>query len=75
MVCGMAYATAWAETFTIESFPYYTFRDRDAMYSIGSVLYALYFVVSFPAYHRCVAMALKIQLTCFVKADAPWLCN
>jgi cycloeucalenol cycloisomerase len=43
---------AFAETKTIESFPYYTFTDRARMYQIGLTFYALYFIVSFPMFYR-----------------------
>lgn len=33
-------------------FPYYTFVDRDRMYSVGSLFYAIYFFVSFPMFYR-----------------------
>lgn len=43
---------SFAETKTIESFPYYSFADRDRMYQIGITFYALYFIVSFPMFFR-----------------------
>ncbi|KAK9839005.1 hypothetical protein WJX74_007726 [Apatococcus lobatus] len=46
----MAYTTAIMETLTIAHFPYYTFRDRQQMYTIGSLFYAIYFWFSFPMY-------------------------
>jgi hypothetical protein len=33
-------------------FPYYEFIDRDVMYKLGSLFYAIYFVVSFPMFSR-----------------------
>ena len=33
-------------------FPYYTFVDRDRMYTVGSLFYAIYFFVSFPMFYR-----------------------
>eukprot|EP00249_Psilotum_nudum_P016133 c25671_g1_i8 orf=819-1652(+) len=33
-------------------FPYYDFVDRDAMYKVGSLFYALYFIVSYPMFFR-----------------------
>ena len=32
----MAYCTAFLETFSISAFPYYTFDDRQQMYTVGS---------------------------------------
>ncbi|KXZ42322.1 hypothetical protein GPECTOR_162g137 [Gonium pectorale] len=52
VVFTLAYATAYAETLTIAHFPYYTFVDRDRMYSVGSLFYAIYFFVSFPMFYR-----------------------
>eukprot|EP00879_Flechtneria_rotunda_P029988 GHRR01032466.1.p1 GENE.GHRR01032466.1~~GHRR01032466.1.p1 ORF type:complete len:180 (+),score=33.21 GHRR01032466.1:886-1425(+) len=48
----LSYATAYMETLTISHFPYYTFIDRQKMYSIGSLFYAIYFFVSFPMFMR-----------------------
>lgn len=48
----LSYATAYGETLTIAHFPYYTFKNREAMYSIGSLFYAIYFFVSFPMFYR-----------------------
>eukprot|EP00884_Botryococcus_braunii_P004627 jgi/Botrbrau1/14165/Bobra.182_3s0104.2 len=50
LVFCLAYATAFMETLTIAHFPYYTFKDRARMYSVGSLFYAIYFFVSFPMY-------------------------
>lgn len=52
LVLVMADVTAFMETWTISSFPYYTIRDRFYMYTVGSVCYGIYFIVSFPAYYR-----------------------
>jgi len=48
---SLSYATAFAETFFISRFPYWTFKDRDLAYTLGSAFYGLYFVVSFPAFY------------------------
>lgn len=52
VVCALAYVTAWMETKTIEAFPYYDFEDRAAAQTIGSVVYGIYFIVSFPMFLR-----------------------
>lgn len=52
VVCVMAYCTAFLETFSISAFPYYTFDDREQMYTVGSAFYALYLAVSFPMFAR-----------------------
>ncbi|CAI5475405.1 unnamed protein product [Closterium sp. Yama58-4] len=39
-------------TATIANFEYYTFVDKAAMYRVGTLFYALYFVVSFPFFFR-----------------------
>ncbi|KAK9837459.1 hypothetical protein WJX81_004082 [Elliptochloris bilobata] len=49
-VFALAYVTAFMETATIAHFPYYTFKDRGRMYTLGSLFYAIYFFVSFPAF-------------------------
>jgi cycloeucalenol cycloisomerase len=49
-VLALSYATAWGETATIAHFPHYRFADRDRMYRVGSLFYALYFFVSFPVF-------------------------
>ena len=51
-VFGFSYFTAFMETLTISSFPYYSFRDRDMAYTVGSAFYGIYFIVSFPAFYR-----------------------
>lgn len=33
-------------------FKYYSFKDKDKMYSVGSMFYAIYFFVSFPMFYR-----------------------
>lgn len=48
----MAYVTAFMETWTISSFPYWNFQNRSLMYSVGSICYALYFIVTFPMYYH-----------------------
>ena len=52
LVVGMAWFTAFMEAFTISGFPYYAIQDRTFLYTVGSVVYGLYFVVSFPAFAR-----------------------
>ncbi|PSC68708.1 Cycloeucalenol cycloisomerase [Micractinium conductrix] len=52
VVFALSYATAYGETLTIAHFPYYTFKDRDRMYTVGSLFYAIYFFVSFPMFFR-----------------------
>lgn len=36
-------------------FPYYDFVDREAMYKVGCLFYAIYFIVSFPMFLRLVS--------------------
>jgi cycloeucalenol cycloisomerase len=48
----LAYLTAYGETVTIAHFPYYQFVDRERMYTVGSLFYAIYFFVSFPMFYR-----------------------
>lgn len=50
IVVFMAYFTAFMETLTISSFPYYNFQDQSYAYKIGSAFYGIYFLVSFPAF-------------------------
>ena len=33
-------------------FPYYAIEDREHLYTAGSVIYGLYFIVSFPMFYR-----------------------
>lgn len=49
-VLSISYFTAFMETLTISSFPYYSFEDRDMAYTVGSAFYGIYFIVSFPAF-------------------------
>jgi cycloeucalenol cycloisomerase len=50
VVVVFSYFTAFMETLTISSFPYYSFDDRDMAYTVGSAFYGIYFLVSFPAF-------------------------
>lgn len=50
-VLFLSYLTAFLETLTISSFPYYSFEDRTLAYVWGSAFYGLYFVVSFPGFY------------------------
>lgn len=47
-----AYFIAYLETVAISNFPYYEFVDRASMYKVGSLFYAIYFIVSFPMFFR-----------------------
>jgi cycloeucalenol cycloisomerase len=51
VVLVFSYFTAFMETLTISSFPYYSFEDRDMAYTVGSAFYGIYFIVSFPAFY------------------------
>ncbi|GAB0494822.1 hypothetical protein MMPV_006118 [Pyropia vietnamensis] len=51
-VGGLAYTAAVFEAVSIAHFPGYSFPDVAAAVGPGAVVYALYFVVSFPAYTR-----------------------
>ena len=48
----LALLTAAGETWTISSFPYYTYPDLYSMMTTGSVFYSLFFVVTFPMFFR-----------------------
>ncbi|OVA17534.1 Cycloeucalenol cycloisomerase [Macleaya cordata] len=48
----LAYFIAFLETLAISNFPYYEFVDRESMYKVGSLFYAMYFLVSFPMFLR-----------------------
>lgn len=50
VVVVFSYFTAFMETLTISSFPYYSFEDRNMAYTVGSAFYGIYFLVSFPAF-------------------------
>ena len=50
VVVVFSYFTAFMETLTISSYPYYKFEDRDMAYTVGSAFYGIYFLVSFPAF-------------------------
>ncbi|KAL2490188.1 Cycloeucalenol cycloisomerase [Abeliophyllum distichum] len=51
-ILAFSYFMAYLETLAISNFPYYEFVDRDAMYKVGSLFYAIYFMVSFPMFLR-----------------------
>lgn len=50
VVIVFSYFTAFMETLTISSFPYYSFEDRNMAYTVGSAFYGIYFLVSFPGF-------------------------
>lgn len=47
----MAYTTAFMETATIANYKCYTFDDWHYAATIGSLFYAIYFIVSFPMFY------------------------
>ncbi|OMO71738.1 cycloeucalenol cycloisomerase-like protein [Corchorus olitorius] len=51
-ILALSYFIAFLETFAIANFPYYDFVDRASMYKVGSLFYAIYFIVSFPMFLR-----------------------
>ncbi|KAD4889086.1 hypothetical protein E3N88_21159 [Mikania micrantha] len=51
-ILALSYFIAYLETVAISNFPYYTFVDRTLMYKVGSLFYAIYFLVSFPMFLR-----------------------
>lgn len=52
MIISLSYFIAFFETWSIQYFPYYVFENRQQMYSVGSIFYALCFIVSFPLFFR-----------------------
>jgi cycloeucalenol cycloisomerase len=50
-VLFLSYFTAFMETLSISSFPYYSFEDRTMAYIWGSAFYGIYFIVSFPGFY------------------------
>jgi cycloeucalenol cycloisomerase len=50
VILAFSYFTAFMETLTISSYPYYAFEDRFMAYTVGSCFYGIYFIVSFPAF-------------------------
>ncbi|KAL7191728.1 hypothetical protein ACSBR2_023751 [Camellia fascicularis] len=51
-ILALSYFIAYLETVAISNFPYYEFVDRSSMYTVGSLFYAIYFIVSFPMFLR-----------------------
>lgn len=51
-ILALSYFIAYLETIAISNFPYYEFVDRASMYKVGSLFYAIYFIVSFPMFLR-----------------------
>lgn len=50
VVISFSYFTAFMETLTISSYPYYSFEDKHMAYTTGSAFYGIYFLVSFPTF-------------------------
>ncbi|VAI02442.1 unnamed protein product [Triticum turgidum subsp. durum] len=61
-ILALSYFIAYLETLAIANFPYYEFVDRDIMYKVGSLFYAIYFLVSFPMFSRIDEKAEKWDL-------------
>ncbi|GMI01080.1 hypothetical protein TrLO_g496 [Triparma laevis f. longispina] len=51
VVFTLSYFTAFMESFSISSFPYYNFSDRSMVYTLGSLFYGIYFLFSFPMFY------------------------
>ncbi|KAG8090838.1 hypothetical protein GUJ93_ZPchr0011g27614 [Zizania palustris] len=62
-VLALSYFIAYLETLAIANFPYYEFVDRDIMYKVGSLFYAIYFIISFPMFSRIDENEEKWSLT------------
>jgi cycloeucalenol cycloisomerase len=52
LILVMSWITAFMEAFTIQGFPYYHIEDRAFMYTVGCIVYGLYFVISFPWHYE-----------------------
>lgn len=52
VVFAFSYFTAFMETLSISSFPDYSFEDRYMAYTVGSLFYGIYFIVSYPVFYR-----------------------
>lgn len=63
-IAVLAYFTAFMETKTIEGFPYWEFKNRDRALTVGSFMYMLYFIVSFPA-HLALEPSHTLSQTCW----------
>jgi len=50
VIAVFSYFTAFMETLTISSYPYYSFEDRDMAFTLGSAFYGIYFLFSFPMF-------------------------
>ena len=59
-VVVVAFLTAFTETWTISSFPYYTYPDRYEMLTKGSIFYGTFFIVTFPWFARLDENPLKL---------------
>ncbi|CAI9768633.1 unnamed protein product [Fraxinus pennsylvanica] len=44
-ILAFSYFIAYLETFAISNFPYFEFVDRASMYKVGSLFYAIYFML------------------------------
>ena len=47
---AQAYSTAVLEAWSISAFPGYTYPDLDAMLTVGSAFYSLFFLCSYPMF-------------------------
>lgn len=49
-ILTFSYATAIFEAVTIQHFPLYTYKEKEAFLFVGSIVYGVYFVVGYPMY-------------------------
>ncbi|KAL5573557.1 hypothetical protein UlMin_023154, partial [Ulmus minor] len=61
-ILALAYFIAYLETLAIANFPYYQFVDQESMYTVGSLFYAIYFIVSFPMFLRLDVLGNSVVL-------------
>jgi cycloeucalenol cycloisomerase len=62
-ILSFSYFTAFMETLSISSFPYYSFeQDRNIVYIIGSAFYGIYFIVSYPVFFEIDEVITKTKL-------------
>lgn len=62
-IFSFSYFTAFMETLSISSFPYYSFeQDRNIVYIVGSAFYGIYFIVSYPVFFELDEVITTIQM-------------
>ncbi|MES1921447.1 hypothetical protein MHBO_002978 [Bonamia ostreae] len=52
VIIPLSLVLAFFEAYSLKNFPYYSFENERKMYTVGTVFYSIYFIVTFPVFYR-----------------------